>query len=51
MLIYDGLTSEYEEYVKEDSVEPLVIEDVIIKAKKKYWAVNVFDLEQNNLLL
>lgn len=36
MLIYDGLTSEYEEHVDQYCVEPLVIEDVVIKAKKKY---------------
>lgn len=36
ILIYDGLTSEYEEHAEEESIEPLVIQNVIIKAKKKY---------------
>jgi len=36
MLIYDGLTTEFEEHVDEGMIEPLVIEDVVIKAKKKY---------------
>jgi hypothetical protein len=36
MLIYDGLTSEYEEHIEELSVEPLIISDIVIKAKKKY---------------
>ena len=35
MLVYDGLTSEYEQHIDEERVEPLVIQEVIIKAKKK----------------
>ena len=37
ILIYDGLTSDYEEHVHAETIEPLVIQEVIIKAKKKYW--------------
>lgn len=36
MLIYDGLNTEFEEHIDVEMIEPLVIEDVVIKAKKKY---------------
>lgn len=36
VLIYHGLTSEYEEHIDELSVEPLIISELVIKAKKKY---------------
>ena len=35
-LIYDGITSEYEEHIDEVSIEPLILSNILIKAKKKY---------------
>lgn len=37
MLIYNGLTSEYEENINYELIEPLIINDITIKAKKKNW--------------